>query len=285
MPGWKGVPLKYSALTGGITNRNYRVDVSGNSFVVRLAGAGSRRLGIDRRRERLCARAAARLGVGPEVVGFFPRHGALITRFLDGRPLTSRRARQPEALERIVSSIRRVHQGPAFSGRFSAFATVRRYRRGALSSGVKLPADAAEALSLFGRIENALSGRSRLRPCHNDLLPGNFIDDGRRVSVIDWEYAAMGDPYFDLGNLSANLELGPSERRGLLRLYLGRSQNSAEGARLELFRLVSDMREAFWGFLQAGVSELKFDFLGYAGGHLARFLSRARRASLERLYG
>lgn len=285
MPGWKGSALRCEALTGGITNRNYKVDINGSSFVVRLAGEGSARLGIDRRREHRCAKAAARSGLGPEVVGFFPGQGALVTRFLSGRPLNSLRARRPAVFRRIVSSIRRIHRGPLFPGRFSAFNTVLRYRRGALARGVRLPLESSLALRWLLRIEAALERRAKPEPCHNDLLPGNFIDDGRQVSVIDWEYAAMGEAYFDLGNLAANLELPPGEGRGLLNLYHGRAPTRAETARLELFRLVSDMREAFWGFLQAGVSELDFDFMKYGKKHLERFTRRARPPALDRWMG
>jgi thiamine kinase-like enzyme len=126
----------------------------------------------------------------------------------------------------------------------------------------------------MSRIERSLGPRRKLRPCHNDLLAGNLIDDGKKIRIIDWEYAAMGDPFFDLGNYAANQELGPEASRFLLKEYLGKVKRD-DVERLALHRLASDLREAFWGFAQAGVSRLDFDFNSYAAKHLGRFLRGA----------
>ncbi len=269
------------ALSGGITNRNYRVDAAGRSYVLRLGGKHAAELGIDRRREAACARIAARLGLGAEIVAFLPSQGALLSRYLPGRPLSRAEARRPRTLLQVARALRRLHAGPAFPGRFCAFATVERYTELARRRGLFLPLGLDEARRRLARIKEA-AGQRPARPCHNDLLAGNLILAGPRLSLIDWEYAGMGDPFFDLGNYAANQELGPDAASAFLRAYTGR-ERPQDQARLELMRLASDLREACWGFLQAGVSELAFDFKGYGKKYLERFLRRSSGPRFFRL--
>ena len=116
-------------------------------------------------------------------------------------------------------------------------------------------------------------------PCHNDLLAGNFIDDGTVVRIIDWEYGGMGDRFFDLGNLAVNNEFGKEHERALLKFYFG-EVNADQLRRLRLMRLASDMREAMWGFLQAAISTLDIDYLAYARKHLERFINSPSAAAV-----
>jgi thiamine kinase-like enzyme len=120
-----------------------------------------------------------------------------------------------------------------------------------------------------------------MRPCHNDLLNANFIDDGQRIRIVDWEYAGMGDPFFDLGNFSINHELAPEEDTILLAAYEG-AVRPDRAARLELMRVMSDFREAMWGVLQQGISSLDVDFRAYAADHFDRLIANAGRPSFER---
>jgi thiamine kinase-like enzyme len=147
---------------------------------------------------------------------------------------------------------------------------------------VRIPPE-YELASLIGRrIEAAcLANRVELRPCHNDLLNANFIDDGERIRIVDWEYAGMGDPFFDLGNFSINHELTADEDAQLLSYY-GDISRIDHLARITLMRIVSDFREAMWGVLQQGISTLDVDFVGYAGQHFDRLLAGAREPRFER---
>ncbi|HXU85573.1 MAG TPA: phosphotransferase, partial [Verrucomicrobiae bacterium] len=120
-----------------------------------------------------------------------------------------------------------------------------------------------------------------MRPCHNDLLNANFIDDGTRIRIVDWEYAGMGDPFFDLGNFSVNHGLTPDEDAVVLRAYEG-DVRPDRLARLTLMRTMSDFREAMWGVLQQGISTLDVDFVAYAGDHFERLLASATAPSFER---
>ena len=107
-------------------------------------------------------------------------------------------------------------------------------------------------------------------PCHNDLLTANFLHDGERVRIVDWEYAGMGDRYFDLGNLSVNNGFAEADDERLLAACTARSNTPRRFASLRLMRIMSDFREGMWGVVQAGISSLDFDFADYAEEHLTR---------------
>ncbi len=152
-----------------------------------------------------------------------------------------------------------------------------------MARGVPIPLEYELSRAIGRRIELALlSNPLELRPCHNDLLNANFIDDGTRIRIVDWEYAGMGDPFFDLGNFSINHELAPDEDRILLEAYDGGTARPDRLARIVLMRVVSDFREAMWGVLQQGISTLDVDFVAYAGEHFERLLSGASTPVFER---
>lgn len=280
IPLWQDVEIIVTPLLGGITNQNYRVDVATESFVLRIGGKGTHLLGIDRGRERLCTSLAAQVGVGADVVHFLPAEDALITHFISGDSISPERAAQPDMLKRIVSAMHRYHAGSAFPGTFSPFQTVRTYHALAHEHGVTFPDTLPQIFTLMQQIETALRPVQQMRPCHNDLLASNFIDDGQSIRIIDWEYAAMGDLFFDLGNFAVNQEFSSEQCVHLLQCYFGEVRPVDE-AHLHLMRLASDLRESFWGFLQLGVSELDFDYKAYAHHHLNRFLHNVSTASFQ----
>jgi thiamine kinase-like enzyme len=282
VPGWNLADAVVAPLVGGITNQNYRVDIGGESFVLRIGGKGTHLLGIDRGRESTCTSIAAQVGVGAEVIHFLPAEDVLVTRFIVGTGITPETAAQHEMLRRIVDSIKRYHAGPAFPGSFSPFETVRSYHTLALEHDVAFPETLPRVFALMEQIEQALaaSGTTYTRPCHNDLLASNFIDDDHTVRILDWEYAGTGDLFFDLGNFAVNQSLNEEQCRLLLQYYFGEVQPS-NLAHLHLMRLASDLRESFWGFLQMGISELDFDYKEYAHHHLNRFLHNVQRAPFE----
>ena len=282
VPGWNASGAQVSPLFGGITNQNYRVDIGGETFVLRIGGKGTHLLGIDRGRESLCTSIAAQVGVGAEVIHFLPGEDVLITRFIFGTAITPENAAQPEVLPRIAESMKRYHAGPNFPGTFSPFDTVRSYHTLALENGVSFPETLPQAFDLMQQIEQSLatSGTKYIRPCHNDLLASNFIDDGHSIRILDWEYAGMGDLFFDLGNFAVNQSLNEEQCKLLLLHYFEELQ-PAHLAHLHLMRLGSDLRESFWGFLQLGISELDFDFKEYAYHHLNRFLHNVQTAPFE----
>jgi thiamine kinase-like enzyme len=288
VPELAGRELTLTALSGGITNRNYLVTVAGSPdrFVIRLAGNDTHLLGISREVELAATVAAAGVGVGPEVVAFIRPEGYLVTRFIDGSPLPEADARRPDNLARVADALRRFHEGPAIPGLFIPLRLVEVYRALAMERGVRMAPEYELAHAIGRRIELALlPAPIELRPCHNDLLNANFIDDGQRLRIVDWEYAGMGDPFFDLANFSVNHDLAAGDDEVLLAAYDGlppRPDHAARLAHLALMRVVSDFREAMWGVLQQGISTLDVDFVAYAGEHFERLLSNASTPAFER---
>lgn len=280
---WPGRPARVSELGGGITNRNYRVDVDGQSFVLRMGGASTSLLGIDRAVEHAAGRRAYEVGVGPEVVGFEPSEGWLVARFIEGVPIPPREMRNPSTLARVAAALRSFHDStPPIAGRFDPWSVVDGYRETALAHGVEIPDEFDDARAVAERIRVAL-GPQPLTPCHNDLLNANFLDDGA-VRVVDWEYAGMGDRFFDLANFCVNHEFDIDDDRRFLDAYFGEAQES-DLTRLRLMRYMSDFREAMWGVLQSGISDLKFDFKGYARKHFARMEGTASEARFTSFLG
>lgn len=215
------------------------------------------------------------------MTAFIRPEGYLVTRFIVGEPVSLEQVHQPTILRRVADSIRRIHGGPAIPGLFVPLRIVESYLALATSRGVPQPASWDEAHAVGHRIERALlEAPIELRPCHNDLLNANFIDDGERIRIVDWEYAGMGDPFFDLGNFSVNHDLTPDEDAILLEAYEGDVRPSRL-ARLGLMRIVSDFREAMWGVLQQGISSLDVDFVAYADEHFERLMHNATGLGFE----
>jgi thiamine kinase-like enzyme len=275
---WPGRPVEVSELGGGITNHNFKIGVDGEFFVLRLGGAKTDLLGIDRSVEVAAGRRAFEVGIGPEVTGFVPEEGWLVARFIDGRPVSPEEMRAPEMLERVAGALRGFHEAAPIPGRFDAHAIVDDYRVKAESHGVTLPTAFMDARGMSERIRRARSTQP-LVPCHNDLLNANFLDDGA-IRIVDWEYAGMGDRFFDLANFSVNHDFAVDDDRRLLDAYFGEMRDS-DLASLRLMRFMSDFREAMWGVLQSGISDLDFDFPGYAEKHFTRMSSTAQNPDFE----
>jgi len=269
-------------LTGGITNRILRVRLGDVDYILRVFGQHTGVLGIDRDVEAEATRAANRAGVGPPVAAYLPEEGCLVTRYIEGRSVGAAQLRERYTLGQVAGSIRLVHNGPRFPTTFSSFAIVQTYRRETLERGGAVPDAYASAEAIAGRIAAALTGPEHDPvPCHNDLLTANFIDDGRRVRIVDWEYAGMGDRYFDLGNLSVNNGFDEDDDHRLLEAYFGTPATPARFAALRLMRIMSDFREAMWGVVQVVVSDLDFDYAAYADQHFDRLLEAARDPRFE----
>jgi len=277
---WPGRQARVSVLGGGITNHNLKVELDGgDTFVLRIAGRNTAELGVDRGVEHEASLAAAAVGVGPKVIAFLEPEGYLVTQFIEGEVVPMERMREREMIRRVALALRAVHKGPPLRGRFDVFRVVEEYRSTAFARGASVPAEYVRARQIARVIERA-RGPVPERPCHNDLLNANFIDDGTRVRIVDWEYAGMGDIFFDLANFAVNHGLNADARDHLLEAYFGELREADRRA-LEMMRFMSLFREAMWGVVQSAISELDFDFAGYAEEHFARAAAVASEPELE----
>jgi thiamine kinase-like enzyme len=281
VPMWKNAAdLKVSPLRGGMTNQNYRIDAGKKSYVLRISGDKTDLLGINRDHEHRTQMIAGELGIAPEVVTFIEPEGYLVTKFIEGRAIPAEELKQPENLARVAAVLNEIHAMPSIPGVFSPFMVVRSYEKLAREHNVTFPEKFDWLISQMNDAEAAMQNTSRIqRPCHNDLLNGNFLL-ANKLYILDWEYAGMGDVFFDLANFSNNHELSEDEDHLLLDCYFGRV-SSQSIAHMNIMKIMSDFREAMWGLVQVRISDLNFDFLGYANQHFLRLLQRALNPNWE----
>ena len=278
---WPGREARVEVLGGGITNHNFKVELDDDgTYVLRIGGRDTDLLGIDRRAEHEASLAAAAVGVGPDVVRLVEPEGYLVTRFIEGTIVPVETMSRPESISRVAQSLRAVHSGPPIPARFDSFRIVEVYRERASARGIPTPAAYKRAARVADRVKR-VRGPVPERPCHNDLLNANFIDDGSRIRIVDWEYAGMGDVFFDLANFAINHELDDAAAEELLRAYFG-DVRAEDERNLRLLRFMSDFREAMWGVLQQAVSELEFDFARYAERHFERLERTAEEPTFRR---
>ena len=269
-------------LDGGITNRNFRARFGGTDVVIRLPGKDTEKLAIDRGAERLASEAAARVGVGPEVEAMLEDPPCLVTRFIVGNQMTALDLREPAMLGEVAAALRAIHGAGELPVAFNSFRIVEDYAAKATERGAALTDDYEWGRAAAARVEAALGGPEHDPVlCHDDLLAANFLRSADGIRIVDWEYAGMGDRYFDLGNFAVNNELGADEEVLLLEAYFGEEATPDRLAALRLMRFMSDFREAMWGTLQGTLSDLDFDFANYAAEHFGRMRKTAEDPGFE----
>jgi len=266
-------PRQVEELPGGLTNLNLRVRTATGDFVVRLTRSDAALLDIDRVAEHANTVAAAAAGVGAPVLDWRPDLGLLVLGFLEGRTLTDADLRDPDTIHRGVEAIRRLHAGPRFINDFDMFHRQAGYLATVRSRGFRLPAGYDAHAPRWDDVRRALAATAPPTvPCNNDLLAANFIDDGERVWLIDYEYSGNNDPAFELGNTVTECDLDEHSTQSLVRGYLGR-ESRAWLARVRLGALCSEYGWSLWGVIQAATSPLEFDFEAWA---LTRYEKAAR---------
>jgi len=264
--------LEIEELTGGITNRNYKICTDSECYVLRLGGNETQFLSIDRKTEHECSYLASQIGVAPIPAAFLEPEGYILAEFISGKGIPAEEIGTKENITRVVGSMKAYHSLDYFPGTFSPFRVAEEYTKTAHSFQVRLPDRIDWYLDKSREIENAIYAREPLipRPCHNDLLNGNFIDDGDRIRILDWEYAGMGDIFFDLGNFAIQHEFNDEQDEMLMQAYFTTPTDS-QRAHQKLMKIMSDLREAMWSQVQIGVSKLDFDYAGYGQKYFERF--------------
>jgi len=282
VPFWAGKPdLKTTPLDGGITNMNYKVEVGGEAFVLRITGARTELLGINRDNEYFANKLAGEFGIGPEVVFFIRPEGYLVTRFLDSRPLPLEEITLKANVKKVASVLKKIHAMPTVPGEFDIFKVVEEYTQTVKEYKVEFPPDFEWISARAKEAENALTKYPYTPcPCHNDLLNANFLID-EDIRILDWEYAGMGDVFFDLANFSVHHQLTDDQDRWLLECYCGEVSHHAWG-RLKILKTMSDFREAMWALIQLAVSTLDFDYREYANKHFERMKSTMKASEWDR---
>jgi thiamine kinase-like enzyme len=271
LPIWSGrvdpVPL-----AGGITNQNFMVEDRGRRYVVRV-GSDIPVHGVVRANELAASRAAHLVGLGPAVVHAEP--GILVLDFIAGRTFTAEDVRNPANLERLVDTVRRCHRdvpqflrGPA--AMFWVFHVVRDYSHTLREGNSRHEPRLSELLSRAARLEAAV-GPIEVVFGHNDLLAANFIDDGQRLWLLDWEYAGFNSPLFDLGGLASNSELSPEQAEQVLALYFGKPVDDQLRRRAQAMTAASLLRETMWSMASEIHSTVDFDYAAYTAENLKRF--------------
>jgi thiamine kinase-like enzyme len=257
--------LVITQLQGGITNLNYRVDTGMGSYVLRVTGIDTDLLGISRKAEFLANQAAGRLGIAPEVIFFLQPEGYLVTRYINGKNVTPEAMREIGNLRRFVDKVRRFHkEAPYLPVEFNVFRRIERLADVAQSQGCRFPPDIRSLLGTVHDVEETMTRKPAVKaPCHNDLLNLNFLDEAGELRILDWEYAGMGDVYFDLANFSHHHALNDNQMSHLLELYFG-EVTCEKFARLKLMVPMSEIHEAMWGTVQTSISTLDEDFDAYA---------------------
>jgi thiamine kinase-like enzyme len=276
VPQWAdATDLKATPLGGGITNSNFKIEVGGEAFVLRISGADTELLGIDRQYEYAANLAAGKLGIAPEVYYFIQPEGYLVTRFITGRPILPDEICQPENIHRVMDVVRKIHNMPDIPGTFNVFRVIANYSEIAHRHKVTFPKDINWLIERTRSAEVALTSQPfPLYPCHNDLLNANFISNSH-LYILDWEYAGMGDIFFDLANFSDHHQLTDEQDRWLLKCYFG-EDNPTQWAHLKIMKIMSDLREATWALVQIGISKLEFDFREYAGKFFGRVIENIK---------
>jgi thiamine kinase-like enzyme len=272
-------PRTVLELPGGLTNRNYKVTTPDGVFVARFSSGGSELLAIDRDCEYRNSVTAAAAGAGAPVVEYRPQDRLLVIGYLDGRTLSAADVASERNIPRIAAACRRLHEGGRFGNDFDMFDIQRRYRAVARSRGFRIPDgydDLAPRLAAAEKALAASAGGPRAQgtvPCHNDLLPANFIDDGERIWLIDYELSGNNDPCFELGNIAAESHLSREGLAELVRHYFGRPRPSRTARAWLLGGLIGMYGWTLWGAIQHGASPIDFDFWGWA---MERFEGAAR---------
>jgi thiamine kinase-like enzyme len=286
IPVLRGLPRSVAELPGGLTNQNLRVTTSGpngGDYVVRRFRGDAELLGIDRDAEHLNTVAAAEAGVGAPVVDYLPELGVLVIGYIDGRTYENATFAEPGVVERAGRAMRRLHDGPRFTGDFDMFARQPRYLRTVRENGYPLFEGYEDLDEPFHRVEAALAVRAEPTvPCNNDLLAGNFVDDGEQLWLIDYEYGGNNDACFELGNTSTECDLDDDQVEALATAYFGRPIRH-KLARVRLQALVSAYGWSLWGAIQASASTIDYDFDSWGREHFdkaARGLTADNLATL-----
>jgi thiamine kinase-like enzyme len=284
---FRGKQVEIEELSGGLTNSNYLVTADGIRHVVRIPGPSTELLAVDRANERHNAEAAATTGISPPILEYLDDWSVMILAYIEGRTMSAESLRSPGQARRIASSLRTLHTAPRFAKDFDMFRLTEFYLGVCDERSVPIPTGFRERMPQVGEVERAFAANPVPSvPCHNDLLAENYIDDGSKLWIVDFEYSGNDDPCFELGDTAQECGFDRELRAVLCEAYFGELRDDRL-ARMELQALMADVGWTLWAAIQATISDIDFDFWGWAverwdravaiieGGDFGRLLRQA----------
>ena len=251
---WRSDEVEVAPLSGGLTNRNYLVTWIDRRFVVRVPGVSTELLAIDRMNERHNAQAASTTGISPRILEYLEDWSVMVLEFIDGQTMSGERLREPEMPVRIAASLHRLHAGPPFLEDFDMFRITEQYLGVVAERRVRIPRGFHDRMETIADVERVLAVNARPRvSCHNDLMAENYIDDGRQLWIIDFEYSGNDDPCFELGDTAQECGYDEDQKAALCAAYFGR-EDPIQLARMELFAMMADVGWTLWAAIQEQIS-------------------------------
>ncbi len=251
---------------GGMTNLVYRLRCDAADYVLRVPGPGTEDY-IDRKVEAHNAKAAAEAGVGPQVIFVDENDGLMLMPYIEAQTMSPESLRATAgAPTRAAEALRRLHErSPQFRFRFELFAMIDDYLKVLDKLGAQLPDGYHDVVREAEAVRAVLDAKpAPLAPCHCDPLCENFLDDGTRMWIVDWEYSGMNDPLWDLGDLSVEAGFGPEQDAELMEAYCGGSVPDSVFGRLVLYKAMCDLLWTLWGLIQHANDNPAEDFWAYA---------------------
>jgi len=261
---WKGRNVSIHPLSGGLTNTNFKVEVDGIPHFVRVPGESTELLAIDRRNEYHNTKAAGEAGVAPKILHHLPEYNVMVIEFLNGKTMSKDSLNERGMPTRMARAIKKLNQAPRFFSDFNMFRLTEYYLRLCKERDIRIPDGYLDRMPTVERIEKAMNVHPLPTvPCNNDLLAENYIDDGKQLWLIDYEYSGNNDPTFELGNTCQEMQFNDGQIREVCTAYFSEARADMI-ARMKLNMIMSDVGWGLWAAIQAKISKIDFDFWGWA---------------------
>lgn len=281
IPDWNGKNISITPLSGGLTNSNFKVEVDGTPYFVRVPGASTELLAIDRNNEYHNTKAASEVGVAPKILYHVLEYNVMVIEFLNGKTMSKDSLNETGQPTRMAQAIKRLHAGPRFLLDFNMFRLTEYYLSLCKERNIKTPDGYRERMLAVSAIEEAMNVKPLATvPCNNDLLAENYIDDGNQLWLIDYEYSGNNDPTFELGNTCQEMQFSNAQIEEVCAAYFG-DANPAMIARMKLNMIMSDVGWGLWAAIQANISTIDFDFWGWAIQRWGRAVEKMDSAEFE----
>lgn len=276
LPEWKefGKQVQIERIDGGLTNHNLKVIFPTQAYFIRMGSDNPTLLGLDSKREYTCTKEAAALGIAPDILFCTSDHHIMVMPFIPSQPVEKNDA----TYQRILSALRQFHlSGKVLPTTFCPYKIIQDYVA-ILDSHSETPL-APDLLQVIEEIRTVVPSFQRFAPCHLDLYNKNFLDDGKKIWIIDWEYSAMADPLYDLATWASSDQMSVADMQKLLEFYSG-SSTPRDLAYLYVMSILVDIRWGLWSMIQSKVSRIEANYEQWADF----YFSQARRRATDPQY-